>query len=76
MQIGVADGGYEKVRLKCGANSMQVDLVTEGDFSGVIYTRGSFHKKQPPCFINPGEESGRSFSMKFPLDKCQTLHVS
>lgn len=75
MQIGLADGGYEKVRLRCGADSMQVDVITEEDFDGVIYTRGSFHKKQPPCFLDPGPSEGRSFSMKIPLDQCQTLQV-
>lgn len=75
MKIGIAEGGYEKVRLKCGADSMQIDLTTEEDFSGVIYTRGSFHQKQPPCFLDPGDRQQRSFTIKFPLDQCQTLQV-
>lgn len=74
---------------------MQVDITlsdnnedsTQGresinDFQGVIYTRGSFHRKQPPCYLDPDDPStirsnnGRSFTLKFPLNKCQTLHVS
>ncbi|XP_044743374.1 uncharacterized protein LOC123305659 isoform X2 [Chrysoperla carnea] len=91
--IGAATSGYDKVQLRCGANSMQVDITlsdnngdsTQGresvnDFQGVIYTRGSFHRKQAPCYLDPDDPStirsnnGRSFTLKFPLNKCQTLH--
>lgn len=76
MQIGVPEGGYKSVKLKCGSNSMHIDLVTENDFSGVIYTRGSFHDKETPCYLDPGYKRGqRSFSIHFPLDRCKTLKV-
>lgn len=76
MSIGVPDGGYKSVKLKCGSNSMHVDLETEDDFSGVIYTRGSFHNRESPCFLDPGHKRGqRSFSINFPLDRCKTLKV-
>ena len=74
MEIGVANSGYRKVQLRCGADYMQVDVETDQDFGGVIYTRGSYHNKQPPCFLDP--RSGRSFSLKFPLSQCQTKLVS
>lgn len=76
MKIGLSDGGYKSVKLKCGSNSMHVDLETDSDFSGVIYTRGSYYKKESPCFLDPGSKRGqRSFSLKFTLDKCKTEQV-
>ena len=74
MEIGVANSGYRWVQLRCGADYMQVDVETDEDFGGVIYTRGSYHNRQPPCFLDP--RSGRSFSLKFPLSQCQTKLVS
>lgn len=74
MQIGVANSGYRRVQLRCGADYMQVDVETDQDFSGVIYTRGSYHNREPPCFLDP--RSGRSFSLKFPLSHCHTKLVS
>jgi hypothetical protein len=70
MEIGVANSGYRRVQLRCGADYMQVDVETDQDFGGVIYTRGSYHNREPPCFLDP--RSGRSFSLKFPLSQCQT----
>ncbi|XP_021930212.1 uncharacterized protein LOC110834896 isoform X2 [Zootermopsis nevadensis] len=70
MEIGVANTGYRKVQLRCGADYMQVDVETGQDFGGVIYTRGSYHSREPPCFIDP--RNGRSFSLKFPLSQCHT----
>jgi hypothetical protein len=74
MEIGVANSGYRWVKLRCGADYMQVDVETDQDFGGVIYTRGSYHNKKPPCFLDP--RSGHSFSLKFPLSQCQTKLVS
>jgi hypothetical protein len=59
---------------RCGADYMQVDVETGKDFGGVIYTRGSYHSREPPCFIDP--RNGRSFSLKFPLSQCHTKLVS
>ncbi|PSN32168.1 hypothetical protein C0J52_22375 [Blattella germanica] len=70
MEIGLSNAGYRKVQLRCGADYMQVDVETDQDFDGVIYTRGSYHNREPPCFLDP--RNGRSFSLKFPLSKCQT----
>ncbi|KAJ3656082.1 hypothetical protein Zmor_015183 [Zophobas morio] len=73
MTIGLSDEGYKSVQLKCGSNSMVVKLETEEDFEGVIYTRGSFSDKKSSCFLDPGYRKGqRSFSIKFPLDECNT----
>jgi hypothetical protein len=74
MEIGVANSGYRRVQLRCGADYMQVDVETDQDFGGVIYTRGSYHSREPPCFLDP--RSGRSFSLKFPLSQCHTKLVS
>ncbi|XP_044268064.1 cuticlin-1 [Tribolium madens] len=73
MTIGLSDTGYKSVKLKCGSNSMLVALETDEDFDGVIYTRGNFHDKTSACFLDPGPKRGqRSFSIKFPLDQCNT----
>lgn len=62
------------VHLKCGSNSMYVELETEDKFTGVMYTRGSFYKQTEPCFVKakPGK-SARSLTMKFQVDQCQTI---
>ncbi|XP_065172496.1 uncharacterized protein [Atheta coriaria] len=73
MKIGLADGGYKSVKLKCGSNSMHIKLETDEDFDGVIYTRGSFHDKDSACYLDADSiREKRSFNMSFDLDKCQT----
>ena len=58
--------GLQKVQLKCGADSMQVELLTKDEFSGVMYTRGSFYKQKEPCFVKPKALRGtRSLKMNF-----------
>ena len=69
--IDASTEGLQKVQLKCGADSMQIELVTKEDFTGVIYTRGSFYKGKAPCFMEG--RGARSLTMKFPLGQCQTL---
>ncbi|XP_055377485.1 uncharacterized protein LOC129609539 [Condylostylus longicornis] len=69
-----SDQGIQRVNLKCGAESMHVTLETEKEFTGVMYTRGSFYKKVEPCFTKPITSRGsRSLEMKFNFDQCQTL---
>ncbi|XP_012271015.1 uncharacterized protein LOC105694693 isoform X2 [Orussus abietinus] len=70
MQIGASTEGYDRVGLRCGAETMTVELRTVDDFSGVIYTQGSFHSREPPCFLDPVR--GRSFTMSIPLGECAT----
>ena len=74
MHIGTSTEGYDRVGLRCGAESMIVELKTTDDFSGVIYTQGSFHTKEQPCFLDPVR--GRSFAMNIPLNECETERVS
>lgn len=50
---------------------MQIELQTKEDFTGVMYTRGSFYKNKAPCVIQG--RGARSLTMKFPLGQCQTL---
>lgn len=73
-KIDASTQGLQKVHLKCGANSMHVELETEENFTGVMYTRGSFYKQTAPCFVKakPGKAS-RSLKMNFPIDQCQTI---
>lgn len=55
---------------------MHVQLETVDDFTGVMYTRGSFHKQSGPCFIKPKiGRAVRSLKMKFALDDCLTNQV-
>lgn len=74
MEIGASTEGYDRVGLRCGAESMTVEMKTTEDFSGVIYTQGSFHSKKSPCYLDP--KRGRSFTMNIPLDKCDTEKVN
>jgi len=74
MQIGASTEGYDYVGLRCGAERMTVELRTTEDFSGVIYTQGSFHSRESACFLDPVR--GRSFTMSIPLNQCDTARVS
>lgn len=73
MRIGASTEGYDRVGLRCGAERMTVELKTTEDFSGVIYTQGSFHSREPSCFLDPVR--GRSFTLSIPLHKCDTEKV-
>lgn len=56
---------------------MHVQLETESDFDGVMYTKGSFYEQSEPCFVKPKiGKSSRSLAMRFSLDQCQTIQVS
>lgn len=55
---------------------MHVELETEDDFTGVMYTRGSFYKQDGPCFVRPQSRSTRKLSMNFSLDQCQTVKTN
>ncbi|XP_063224775.1 uncharacterized protein LOC134532286 [Bacillus rossius redtenbacheri] len=70
MDLGDSGSGYRHVNLRCGADYMQVEVRTQEDFSGVIYTRGSYNKKDTPCFLDP--RAGRDFSLRIPLGQCHT----
>lgn len=74
MQIGASTEGYDYVGLRCGVEKMTVELRMSEDFSGVIYTQGSFYSRKSPCFLDPIR--GTSFTMNIPLDKCDTEKVS
>ncbi|KFB35540.1 AGAP001445-PA-like protein [Anopheles sinensis] len=71
--IDASTQGLQKVNLRCGADSMRIELKTEEDFQGVMYTRGSYYKQTKPCFVKP-ERAGRTLEMKFNLDQCQTVN--
>ncbi|KAL5274132.1 hypothetical protein ACFFRR_000719 [Megaselia abdita] len=71
-KIEGSDQGIQKVNLKCGSNSMHVMLETEKEFTGVMYTRGSFYKQSAPCFVKPKVRGARSLEMTFSLEECQT----
>lgn len=73
-KIDASTQGLQMVHLKCGSNSMHVELETEENFHGVMYTRGSFYKQTEPCFVKAkAGKSSRSLLMKFTLDECQTM---
>uniref|UniRef100_A0ABK8F479 ZP domain-containing protein n=2 Tax=Anopheles gambiae TaxID=7165 RepID=A0ABK8F479_ANOGA len=72
-KIDASTQGLQKVNLRCGADSMRIELKTEEDFQGVMYTRGSYYKQTEPCFVKP-ERAGRTLEMKFNLDQCQTVN--
>uniref|UniRef100_A0A182Q2Z2 ZP domain-containing protein n=1 Tax=Anopheles farauti TaxID=69004 RepID=A0A182Q2Z2_9DIPT len=72
-KIDASTQGLQKVNLRCGADSMRIELKTEEDFQGVMYTRGSYYKQTKPCFVKP-ERAGRTLEMNFNLDQCQTVN--
>lgn len=75
-QIDPSTQGIKNVNLKCGSNSMYVQLETESEFTGVMYTKGSFYDQAEPCFVKPDSRKGaRSLTMRFAFDKCQTKQV-
>lgn len=41
MNIGVSASGFDKIKLDCGRDDLEVVVETEADFRGVIYTRGT-----------------------------------
>lgn len=52
---------------------MLVKLETDAEFTGVMYTKGSFYDQSEPCFVKPKSVKGaRSLSMRFPFDQCHT----
>ncbi|KAJ8917420.1 hypothetical protein NQ315_005466 [Exocentrus adspersus] len=74
MTIGLTDKGYKTVELRCGPESMVVDLETEDEFQGIIYTRGSFYSKETPCFQDIDDERAQKlFKIEIPFDKCDTI---
>ncbi|CAL7942155.1 unnamed protein product [Xylocopa violacea] len=73
MQIGASTVGYDKIALSCEEKEMVVNLQMSGDFSGVIYTQGSFYSRQLPCFLDPVR--GESFTLNIPFDQCGTENI-
>jgi hypothetical protein len=73
-KIDESTEGLQKVNLKCGGDSMHVELLTDEDFTGVMYTRGSYYKQSEPCFVKPkpGRQT-RQLEMKFSMNQCQTV---
>lgn len=54
---------------------MEIELVTEENFNGILYTRGSYHKQTKPCFVKQNLKKGsKTIAMKFNFDQCQTLN--
>lgn len=52
---------------------MFVQLETEKDFTGVMYTKGSFYDQAEPCFVKPKWQRGtRSLVLRFPFHECHT----
>ena len=74
MQIGASTEGYDQIALRYGAEKMVVDLQTSENFSGVIYTQGSFYSRQSTCFLDP--DQGGSFTMSISFNQCDTENVT
>nr|XP_012135713.1 PREDICTED: uncharacterized protein LOC105661884 [Megachile rotundata] len=73
MEIGASTEGYDRVSLHCGAERMVVNLKTSDNFSGVIYTQGSFYSRQAPCFLDPSH--GGNFTIDIPFNQCKTENL-
>ncbi|XP_013784426.1 uncharacterized protein LOC106468541 [Limulus polyphemus] len=64
----IATADYDKVTLKCQEDHMSVDVETSENFSGILYTRGSFRKAE--CSYDA--HTGRNFQLNIPLKGCNT----
>lgn len=73
MGIGPSLSGYKHVSLHCGADHMLVELEMEENFDGVIYTRGAFHGREAPCFLDAA--GGHNFTLRLPFTSCNTRKV-
>ncbi|KAG7155306.1 hypothetical protein Hamer_G024632 [Homarus americanus] len=62
LSIGVRDGGYSRAVLDCEDDHMAFVIALEEDFEGVVYTRGSFHTRRGPCFLDA--TGGKEFALK------------
>lgn len=52
---------------------MFVNLKTENDFTGVMYTKGNFYDQSEPCFVATKPSRGtRTLAMRFSFDQCNT----
>lgn len=72
VRIGVSDAGYSRVVLDCEDENMAFVIRLEEDFEGVIYTRGSFHTRRGPCFLDAS--GGKEFALKFSYKDCSTKY--
>ncbi|KAK2576660.1 hypothetical protein KPH14_005322 [Odynerus spinipes] len=70
MHIGASTRKYDRVTLRCDSDKMTLKIKMVENFSGVIYTRGSFYSKESSCFSDP--KRGKRFTMNIPFDKCKT----
>nr|ABU80629.1 zona pellucida-like domain-containing protein [Artemia franciscana] len=69
INIGAPTDGYHRVQLNCNDNSISVAVVTENDFDGVIYTRGSFYGRSEKCF-QEGRFGQTDYYFDFEFDEC------
>lgn len=74
LSIGVSDKGYARAVLDCEDDHMAFVITMEEDFEGVVYTRGSFHARKGPCFLDA--TGGKEFALKFSNKDCGTKYVS
>ncbi|XP_050711588.1 uncharacterized protein LOC126995752 [Eriocheir sinensis] len=74
VRIGVRDAGYSRVVLDCEDETMAFVIRLEEDFEGVVYTRGSFHTRRGPCFLDAS--GGKEFALKFSYKDCATKYDS
>lgn len=72
INIGVRDAGYSRVVLDCKDDHMAFVVSLEEEFEGVVYTRGSFHTRRGPCFLDA--TGGKQFALKFGYKDCATRY--
>ncbi|KAK3891654.1 hypothetical protein Pcinc_004465, partial [Petrolisthes cinctipes] len=72
INIGIRDSGYSRVVLDCEDEHMAFVVTLEEEFEGVVYTRGSFHSRRGPCFLDAS--GGKQFALKFGYKDCGTKY--
>ncbi|CAG0912983.1 unnamed protein product [Notodromas monacha] len=68
MKIEVSTDGFDSIRVDCSKDSMEVTVLMEEDFDGVLYTRGNFYDQTDSCFLDAS--GGRKFELSLPFRKC------
>ncbi|KAK8741089.1 hypothetical protein OTU49_002490 [Cherax quadricarinatus] len=72
VSIGIRDAGYTRAVLDCGDDHMAFVITLKENFEGVLYTRGSFHTRRGPCFLDA--TGGKEFALKFGYKDCSTRY--
>ncbi|KAK6637458.1 hypothetical protein RUM44_007875 [Polyplax serrata] len=78
MKIPLSTTGFQSVDLRCDADHFTVNVTLDSVFEGVVYIRGTYNDKKPPCFKRHDqtllrEKDRITIGMRIPFNKCRTV---